>query len=252
HQHHITFNLHVRGEAKRIELEIPIAALANLGRDDQINMSIKSTIGEISLDAAAINGLAEQMGNTVVIALGRNQDGTIVVEIKVGDKVIDAITGEIRVVFSARGLNTGSVPVLIGIDGKETLSRKSYVDGQKMVVLMNGSGILKIRDNALKFNDIQPNYWGKGAVDFVTARRLFLGSSTNEFNTKGGMTRGMLATVFYRLENTPAVTSGHKVPAGIKPGAYYAQAAVWANANQIINGTDKGFEPELAVSNEQL
>ena len=64
------------------------------------------------------------------------------------------------------------------------------------------------------------------------------------------MNRAMLVTVLYRLEDAKA--TGGSSFADVAAGAWYADAAAWANAKGIVTGTDKGFEPDAPVTREQI
>lgn len=64
------------------------------------------------------------------------------------------------------------------------------------------------------------------------------------------MNRAMLATVLYRLED--AAATGVSSFDDVDPESWYADAAAWAEETGIINGTDKGFEPNAPVTREQI
>ena len=64
------------------------------------------------------------------------------------------------------------------------------------------------------------------------------------------MMRAMLATVLYRLED--AIASGSNPFADVPAGAWYTDAAIWAGAYGVVQGTDRGFEPGGFVTREQI
>ena len=91
--------------------------------------------------------------------------------------------------------------------------------------------------------------WYKDAVDFVSSHELFQGTDKG-FEPNAPMTRAMLATVLFRLEDgTPA---GENPFADVPDGAWYADAVIWAAETGIVKGTDKGFEPNVNVTREQF
>ena len=78
------------------------------------------------------------------------------------------------------------------------------------------------------------------------------GESTNTFAPNASMTRGMLATVLYRLAGQPETTA-QTTFADVTAGAYYADAVAWAAEQSVIAGTsDTAFSPEQAITREQL
>ena len=64
------------------------------------------------------------------------------------------------------------------------------------------------------------------------------------------MTRAMLATVLYRLED--AVATGANPFADVADGTWYTEAVIWASAEGIVQGTGKGFEPNENITREQI
>lgn len=104
---------------------------------------------------------------------------------------------------------------------------------------------------APSFTDVPPTSWYADAVKYVSEHKLFEGVSENSFSPKTTMTRGMLATVLYRLAGMPHVeASGQFVDVA---GQYYTDAVNWAATNDIVNGTGKGhFSPNANVTREQL
>ena len=57
------------------------------------------------------------------------------------------------------------------------------------------------------FVDVAENAWYKAAVDYVHSAGLMNGISNAAFGPDITATRGMIATILYRMENTLAVSS---------------------------------------------
>ena len=78
------------------------------------------------------------------------------------------------------------------------------------------------------------------------------GTSKTTFAPERPLTRAMLATVLYRAAGEPKVT-GNPSFLDTQAGQYYANAVVWANANNIITGYGNGlFGTNDPVTREQL
>jgi hypothetical protein len=93
--------------------------------------------------------------------------------------------------------------------------------------------------------------WYTDAVDFASSHDLFKGTGNDQFDPEGEMTRSMLVTVLYRLENEPDsfTTSSFSDVAD----SWYTDAVIWANANKIVEGNGNGsFAPDDSITREQM
>ena len=102
------------------------------------------------------------------------------------------------------------------------------------------------------FYDVNRGDWYYKAVRFVHEKGIMEGTGTHYFSPEADLSRGMLATILYRLEGSPAV-SGYSGFSDVADTAYYAKAVAWAKANGIVNGvTATAYEPDTAVTREEL
>jgi hypothetical protein len=130
--------------------------------------------------------------------------------------------------------------------------KKSYAKDGNVIYTLAGSGTVKFVNNAKTFDDVKAGAWYEDAVAFVTARELFNGTSATTFAPELEMTRAMLATVLYRLEGEPAVTSANPYT-DVKSGEWYTDAIIWASENGIVNGYGDGlFGTEDNITREQI
>ena len=102
------------------------------------------------------------------------------------------------------------------------------------------------------FTDVSESDWYYEAVTYAVRNRWMNGTARNTFSPNTAMTRGMLVTVLYRLAGSPAVTA--ECPfSDISSGSYCETAVAWAAANGIVSGSGDGrFDPDRAVTREQL
>ena len=78
------------------------------------------------------------------------------------------------------------------------------------------------------------------------------GTSKTTFSPNATTTRGMVVTVLYRLEGSPAVSDTAAFD-DVANGAYYQNAAAWAVANGITSGYGNGkFGPNDPITREQF
>ena len=102
------------------------------------------------------------------------------------------------------------------------------------------------------FADVDQNSWYQNGVDFAVSNGLYRGVAENRFAPDETMTRGMLATVLWRMSGTPSVegTAGFE---DVPRDAYYAEAVQWARWEGIIRGySNEYFGPNDPVTREQM
>lgn len=137
--------------------------------------------------------------------------------------------------------------VEIPADGK--LSGLKSTD--KVVVLFE-----KISSPAVNpFTDVNADAWYYDSVIYVVEKGLFQGTTDTTFSPNDAMTRGMLATVMYRLAGSPDIAEENPATTftDVEPTAYYAAAIRWAQQNDIVKGySDEIFAPNDLITREQL
>lgn len=103
----------------------------------------------------------------------------------------------------------------------------------------------------LPFGDVGENDWFREAVAYVYDAGLMSGTDGDRFSPNGTTTRGMIVTILYRYEGSPAAgTSDFR---DVAPGQYYAEPVAWAAASGVVNGYDGGlFGPERMITREQM
>lgn len=102
------------------------------------------------------------------------------------------------------------------------------------------------------FDDLDVNAWYHEDADYVIENGIFKGVGETTFAPSDKLTRAMLVTVLYRMENEPA--TNRSIPfSDVDMGAYYANAISWAKQNGIVNGvTENEFAPNDYITREQI
>ena len=104
----------------------------------------------------------------------------------------------------------------------------------------------------LPFTDVAEESWYYDAVRYVYENGLMSGISNTKFEPDLTTTRGMIVTILYRLEETPAVSDG-SVFMDVEANQWYSDAIAWAAANNIVGGYGNGlFGPDDPITREQL
>ena len=102
------------------------------------------------------------------------------------------------------------------------------------------------------FTDVSEKDWFYGDVMFVYENGLMLGTSKTLFSPHGTATRGMMATILWRMEGSPA-PKGKNSFTDVVAGKWYADAITWAAENGIFAGYGKDkFGPDDPITREQL
>ena len=102
------------------------------------------------------------------------------------------------------------------------------------------------------FTDVSEKDWFYGDVMFVYENGLMLGTSKTLFSPHGTVTRGMMATILWRMEGSPA-PKGKNSFTDVEAGKWYADAITWTAENGIFAGYGKDkFGPDDPITREQL
>ena len=102
------------------------------------------------------------------------------------------------------------------------------------------------------FADVSEKDWFYGDVMFVYENGLMLGTSKTTFSPYGTATRGMMATILWRMEGSPA-PKGKNSFTDVEAGKWYADAITWTAENGIFAGYGKDkFGPDDPITREQL
>ena len=102
------------------------------------------------------------------------------------------------------------------------------------------------------FSDVNKGDWFYEDVAYVYTQGLMGFTSMNLFSPNKTTTRGMVVTILYRLDGSPAVSSSCPFD-DVPSGAYYRDAAIWAVENGITKGYGNDlFKPNDSITREQL
>ena len=102
------------------------------------------------------------------------------------------------------------------------------------------------------FTDVSEKDWFYNDAMFVYKNGLMLGTSKTLFSPHGTVTRGMMATILWRMEGSLA-PKGENSFTDVEAGRWYADAITWATENGIFAGYSKDkFGPDDPITREQL
>ncbi|MGI6336891.1 MAG: S-layer homology domain-containing protein [Eubacteriales bacterium] len=102
------------------------------------------------------------------------------------------------------------------------------------------------------FVDVDQSLWYREGIDFALLRGLLNGTSATTFEPNTDMTRAMLVTVLWRLDQQPHPTAASPFTDTAK-GAWYTDAVIWAAEKGLVKGYDADtFGPNDPITREQM
>jgi hypothetical protein len=120
--------------------------------------------------------------------------------------------------------------------------------------LISNYAKLTAAENTIKnkpFTDVKSGSWYYEEAYFAYYNGLMNGTDSNVFDPVMTTTRGMLVTILYRFEGSPAV-SGNS-PFTDLTQDWYKDAVLWAYQNGIVSGMERTiFAPNQPITREQL
>ena len=179
---------------------------------------------------------AEKSGETITlpVEVPAAESPKDAVEVKIDIPAsVDSLTVEIPV----SNMSSGTVAILVHSDGTEEILKSSAMGENGLLVTLEEDAVIKIVDNSKEFSDVHAvDHWAKEAIDFVSSRELFNGTTETTFTPDAPTTRAQLMTVLARLDGTD--TSGSALEKGL----------AWA----VENGISDGSNPSGTISRQQL
>ena len=102
------------------------------------------------------------------------------------------------------------------------------------------------------FTDVSEKDWFYNDAMFVYKNGLMLGTSKTLFSPHGTVTRGMMATILWRMEGSLAPKDENSFT-DVEAKRWYADAITWTTENGIFAGYSKDkFGPDDPITREQL
>jgi uncharacterized repeat protein (TIGR02543 family) len=100
--------------------------------------------------------------------------------------------------------------------------------------------------------DVASSAWFYEHIKYVYDLGLMNGTGPTLFSPNMPVTRGMLVTVLYRMEDEPKMDK-YSSFGDVPSGTWYTNAVAWAEANNIVEGYPGGiYRPEQNVSRQEL
>ncbi len=116
---------------------------------------------------------------------------------------------------------------------------------------LTGEGRIFVWQNP--FTDVNNKTWFAGAVEAVYQGGVMNGMTATTFEPDTAVSRAMVATILYRLADSPAVSDDMSCPfTDVQKGDWYYDAIVWAYNEGILKGVSETLAaPNADATREQ-
>ncbi len=104
-----------------------------------------------------------------------------------------------------------------------------------------------------QFTDVK-NFldWSHAGIEYAVVHGLFKGTSETTFSPDATMTRAMIATVLWRMEDCPETVIENPYT-DVAEDTWYTEAVLWAYENGVMDGMGNGrFAPDGVLTREQI
>lgn len=255
---------------EQVRLNLSASAAAPLGANAQSTLTMDTTIGSITLDAAAIAAATAQANDrtlTIVLSAAAKTRGTDSAQqwkwqlLCAGKEITDlrgghAIVGVPYMLESQQ--NTACVTVAaFDAAGEQQYMQPSYDAQRKLVCFVAAQPCTfvvaydetQIWQNG--FADVNEQAWYFPAVRYVCYHDMMNGNAASSFAPDKQLSRAQLAQILYNMEDRPQVKPMEF--SDVPQSAWYASAVSWAAQAGILTGYGKDrMGPNDPVTREQL
>ena len=242
-----------------------------------LSLTVETSTGNFDIDNSALKSIAAKGSGSVELSAEQlDTDGLSDANKElVGDHPVFDLSitvGSTKVTDFGDGTVTVSLPYT-PVDGEKTDNLTVYyIDADGNAVKMEGAHYDKdtgsiifktdhfstfavVYEVALwtnPFTDVTTDDWFYQAVEFAASNGLFGGMTDTTFGPNAAMTRAMLVTVLYRLEEEPDVTADNLFT-DVADDEWYTDAVIWASENKIVGGYGGGlFGANDSITREQM
>ncbi|SHH75397.1 Outer membrane protein assembly factor BamB, contains PQQ-like beta-propeller repeat [Sporobacter termitidis DSM 10068] len=271
----ITIAPSASGTVTAAKLELSKEALNAVAVQTSADLTIKTSLGSITLSNAALSSIVSQAsGSAVTVSLETvntasltdtqraavGNDTVYSISVLSGGTHISGFGGAnltISLPYTLKNGQSASNVAVWYLNDAGALQRLtcSYDAAARLATFVTthlSYYAVGYDDWANPYTDVLTDDWFYDAVQYAGRNGLMGGTTATTFDPGANTTRAMLVTVLYRLAGKPAA-SGISSFTDVKSGEWYADAVVWASANGIVDGYGNGlFGTNDAITREQM
>ncbi len=249
-------------EVNKSELEKAIAWAEKLNKADYTDESVKALEEALSAAKEVLANEEATQDEVFDATKALNDATTALVEKPVVNKAeLEKAIDEAGKVDTTNKTAESVAALTSAItSAKEVLAdEKATQDAVDAAVKALNDAVANLKDVEVKpeykgYDDVDSKAWYADMVKEATIKGLMGrdGNVGNNFNPDGKITRGMVATVIYRMAGEPKVTYADKF-SDVKDGLWYSESIVWASEAKVVSGYANGkFGPDDAIKREDF
>jgi len=231
-----------------VSVSLPAPSVLDLCSISDADLAIATPFATLTLPNEALYPISWN-ADKLELVVDKKSSNTISIELYRDGIEVDNIYGGATVTLNISNSKAGSIAVALDYYGNEEVIKKAVVKNGIMNIPIQGSTILKVTNHSKAFSDMG-GHWSKNAVDFVSSRNLFQGTSDNIFSPDMTMSRAMIVTVLHRLEDEPK--GGSFSFRDVPKGSWYYDSIAWAAGKGIIENSTGNYNPEGAAPREEM
>ena len=236
-------------DSNRLVLRVETEAMKEIA-DAGAGLRLGCGKGVIKLDADAVALLAESGREVRMVVSYDDWNKKTTVSVRPYPPTEE--DPDVRIRIELPVTKEGQALSVVNGDGTTTPIKKSAIIGDRVYAEVPSGTTVTITESRHYWDDVKDKDWFADAVSFVVSHELMNGVDRYEFAPNDPMTRAMLVTVLYRLEDEPEFTGGLDSFGDVDVKSWYAEAVAWASETGLVNGTENGFEPGANITREQI
>ena len=265
--------------ATNIILEIPANSVKEIAESKGLALSVETSKGNVGISNEVLNAISDQIGDKpldIVIKTKLADEITVGADVISNNELQNAIIVDVAITSGDTSICTfsgHSLCVDVPVEGTKHEKGKNY----KVYIISSDGGVETtygecVEKNGQLYVSVQTkhlssfvvtaiekapftdtvDHWASDAIEYAYNHSIMQGVSETEFAPDNTMTRAMLVTVLYRLENPTEKAKSHSFT-DVKDGAWYADAVSWAAENGIVKGiSETEFAPNEDITREQM
>ena len=235
----VSSNEDLSDDATLSELKINDGTITLVPAFNSNQTAYTATVGN-SVTGITVTAVANQAAATVVgageksLSVGEN-------EITITVTAENGVTKEYIITVTREGSGSGN-------QGNQNISGSS-----------SGSGVEDIESIAsplstlFPFTDVTESDWFYNDVYYMWDNGLMNGTSATLFSPYSALTRGMVVTVLYRMEQEPDIAGLENPFNDVVTEKYYKNAVIWAADKKLVLGYGDGtYRPDRNVTREEF
>lgn len=264
----------VGSKVEKTVLNVPNSMINDIYNETLASMTIKTENISINISHDALSSLSAKTEGNASITISKvnntmlSDENKKLVEnnpvydlsVSADDRIISNFNGDITVAisFTAKKSQYEDCFNVYYIDdgGNATIVRNAIYNAEDKKMVFKTKHFSKyalVYDEFNNtFNDVKETFWFYQYVRFAFSKDILNGVSENRFNPEDKMTRAMLVTALYRINDD--IYKNQKLNfSDVKADEWYTDAIAWAYENNIVTGySDSKFGTNDSITREQI